>query len=417
MKHTLLICLLVAALFSACSSDDEGGNGSNVISQSVAVNACEVSGVDAKLGLSSSASYLWTMEQAADSAYSLTDTTAASAQFAAAKAGQYVLKLVATDNGSTTICHITVNVSASATAPSPYIAKVFDFLPAPGQFINSLPKWTDGKTKADVIVGCEEYLVGKKNGSTISLGGFGGYITFGFDHTIVNAEGLRDFRVMGNAFYADANPKPGAAKGGSCEPGIVMVAYDKNKNGQPDDDEWYEIAGSEYYKSTTIKNYEITYDRPTTETPDQAGAGNPSSYITINNYIHWTDNQGNGGYKVKNSYHNQSYYPGWITENQLTFKGTLLPNNAVEESGAGSYWVLYAYGYGYADNARNAEDDSAIDISWAVDANGKPVHLPGVDFVKVYCGINQEAGWLGETSTEVAGAYDLHLEGEHIVTK
>jgi hypothetical protein len=22
-----------------------------------------------------------------------------------------------------------------------------------------------------------------------------------------------------------------------------MVAYDKNKNGKPDDDEWYEIAG------------------------------------------------------------------------------------------------------------------------------------------------------------------------------
>ena len=32
-----------------------------------------------------------------------------------------------------------------------------------------------------------------------------------------------------------------------------MVALDKNKNGKPDDDEWYEIAGSEYFKDTTIK--------------------------------------------------------------------------------------------------------------------------------------------------------------------
>ena len=41
-----------------------------------------------------------------------------------------------------------------------------------------------------------------------------------------------------------------------------MVAYDKNKNGKPDDDEWYEIAGSEYNNCKTIKDYEITYYRP-----------------------------------------------------------------------------------------------------------------------------------------------------------
>ncbi len=41
-----------------------------------------------------------------------------------------------------------------------------------------------------------------------------------------------------------------------------MVAYDKNKNGKPDDDEWYEIAGSEYFKNETLKNYNITYFKP-----------------------------------------------------------------------------------------------------------------------------------------------------------
>ncbi|MFV0220190.1 hypothetical protein OBK23_11010 [Empedobacter falsenii] len=38
-----------------------------------------------------------------------------------------------------------------------------------------------------------------------------------------------------------------------------------------------------------------------------------------------------------------------------------------------------------------------------------PVKLLGIDFIKVYTATNQEAGWLGEISTEVAGAYDLHL--------
>lgn len=53
----------------------------------------------------------------------------------------------------------------------------------------------------------------------ITLGGFGGYVVMGFDHTIMNVAGKRDFRVLGNAFYADANPNPNAPEGGSCEPG------------------------------------------------------------------------------------------------------------------------------------------------------------------------------------------------------
>jgi hypothetical protein len=45
---------------------------------------------------------------------------------------------------------------------------------------------------------------------------------------------------------------------------------------------------------------------------------------------------------------------------------------------------------GYADNATNDSDASNIDISWAVDKNGKYVKLPGIDFVKVYSAIRQE---------------------------
>ncbi|MES1923608.1 hypothetical protein MHBO_005212 [Bonamia ostreae] len=48
-------------------------------------------------------------------------------------------------------------------------------------------------------------------------------------------------------------------------------------------------------------------------------------------------------------------------------------------------------------------------IDWAVDSNGNPVELTGVDFVKVYTGQNQQCGWLGETSTEVLGITDLHV--------
>ena len=91
------------------------------------------------------------------------------------------------------------------------------------------------------------------------------------------------------------------------------------------------------------------------------------------------------------------------------FYGTLLPHNAMDESGAGSYWVLYAFPWGYADNRLNTESESDFDIDWAVDAKGNKVHLPGIDFVKIYTGVNQYCGWLGETSTEVMGVNDLHL--------
>lgn len=74
----------------------------------------------------------------------------------------------------------------------------------------------------------------------VSLGGFGGYIVVGFDHTIENKSGLCDFRVLGNAFYAN-----GASDYGSSEPGVIQVCYDANGNGLPDDG-WYEIAGSSY---------------------------------------------------------------------------------------------------------------------------------------------------------------------------
>ena len=44
------------------------------------------------------------------------------------------------------------------------------------------------------------------------------------------------------------------------------------------------------------------------------------------------------------------------------------------------------------------------------DENRQPVNLDFIDFVRVYTGVNQVIAELGETSTEIAGAEDLHLE-------
>lgn len=312
------------------------------------------------------------------------------------------------------------NPPAGSTA---YITKVFDFVPAVGQFTNELPKYVAGDTQETMNQKVLD-AIGNNNRSMISLGGYGGYVVVGFDHTIQNLPGKRDFRVLGNAFYAASNPDPTAPIGGSCEPGIIMVAYDSNGNGKPDDNEWYEIAGSAhedvtkelwYIKADTTgndvklhRNYEITYHKPSAE---------PTTAEAKLQYVKWEDNKGNSGYKVKNGFHNQPYYPEWIQSDKLTFRGTRLPENGINEGGKVAYFVCYKFDYGYADNELNAKDDSAIDISWAVNSKGEKVHLPGVDFIKIYTGVNQENGWLGENSTEVMGVEDLHILGVDIATR
>ncbi len=304
---------------------------------------------------------------------------------------------------------------------SPYISKVFEYNPAPGQFVNTMPQYEEGDTYDDMVAKAATALVGE-NTSMITLGGWGGYVVFGFDHTVLNVAGKKDFRIEGNAF---AN---------SSEPGIVMVSYDVNGNGKPDD-EWYEIKGSanftaeneEWYQLAlekgsdmkTYRNYEMTYHKPKSETPDEIAQEEPEvgdGGAYIKNYIHWTNNIGKEGYKAKNKTHRQSYYPLWINDDKIIFSGIRLAQNSFDESGKGDNFSLKSFNYGYVDNHSNIDDQSAIDIDWAIDRDGNNANLPGINFVKVYTGVDQENGWIGENSTEVGRGTDLHLLGKSIDT-
>ena len=272
-------------------------------------------------------------------------------------------------------------------APTAFANKVFEYIPAPGQFINTTTSaYEDGFSAEQVLERATEKL---KKKSVISLGGFGGTITVGFHQSIRNSKGEYDFRILGNASY-NQNTGTGAL-GGSAEPGIVLVSKDENGNGLPDD-EWYELAGSEYGKDTETRNYEITYYRP------QPASGD----------VRWTDNQGGEGFVYRNSYHQQdSYYPNWIEEDEITFRGTRLKDNAINEGGT---WVGYCYPWGYADNHPYNSEFCQFKIDWAVDKKGIPVILDKIDFIKIYTAINQNTGWTGEISTEVMTVEDLHFE-------
>ena len=318
------------------------------------------------------------------------------------KEGTYNLELKILDPNTPYDFSFTINVLHEEVEYSPYISKVYEYCPAPGQFINEMPRYEEGDTYETILQKAEESISGT-NDIMISLGGYGGYVTFGFDHTVINIPGEKDFRIWGNAFYELLNPDQ---RGGSAEPGIVMVSYDTNCNGLPDD-EWYELAGSEYYKAETRHNYTITYRRPD---PDRIPEEDDSGFLDDINYIPWSASDGASGHMAKNTFHNQSYYPLWIKADNISFTGTRLAPNGIDLSGTGRYYVLYAYDWGYVDNHPNEYDElNSFDISWAVDSEGNKVHLPGVDFVRVYTGLNQYCGWLGETSTELSRAQDLHI--------
>ena len=273
---------------------------------------------------------------------------------------------------------------------SPYITRVFEYHPAPGQFVNKLPEYEAGDTPVTMAKKAEEAITGNKGG-LISLGGFGGYVVMGFDHTIQNVAGKTDFSVLGNAYA------------GNSEPGIVMVSADNNKNGIPDD-EWFELAGSEYDNDETLHDYQITYYKPDenkTPVPHET-----LSYVTDRTYIRWSTNGHGDGYLYKTEFHAQSYYPRWVDEGELRFAGSKLPDNQTIQN---DIYTLFVYDWGYADNVPNNHTNAQFDIDWAADTEGNKVHFSGIDFIKIYTGVHQFNGSIGESSTEVAGVVDLNV--------
>ena len=290
---------------------------------------------------------------------------------------------------------------------SPYIAHVYDYLPAPGQFVNQFPAYKPGFTQDSINALVEASLCGKSIGGTISLGSFGGYIVFGFDHPVVNKHGY-DVKIYGNAIQSQAVPDQA---GGSCEPGIIMVGVDMDDDGVPSNgDKWYEIKGSDYDRCQ--HGFEVTYYKP-----DEDKVKVPHekwSFINDIEYVHWTSNDTSDpeGYVWRNTFHSQPYWPLWREETELTFRGTRLPNSSIDMSnGSGTNWFQPFFGEGYVDNLPNAQEPGFM-IDWAIDEDGNPVSLDHIDFIKVYGAQLDYCGWLGEVSPEVCGAEDLHPDAE-----
>ena len=284
----------------------------------------------------------------------------------------------------------TASILQAGDTASYYATRMISFDPAPGQFMSEV--WAQPGI---------DYALGE-NGTGVSLGGFGGSIILGFDRPIVNHPqnpyGV-DFLVNGNAFS-------GTEYGVWSEPAAVQVMQDKNGNGLPDDGEWYELAGSDYYMSTTLHNVEMTYYNPKHD-------GRAT--------IPWSTNYGINGAMITNKFHEHSFYPADAGFNcnydSITVTGNMIMGcvNLSKPSYVESHRPQL---FGYADNrgfssmdidnvanpydySRNIQD--GFDLSWAVDKNGKHVELDTVHFVRIYTALNQDGGWLGELSSEILG--------------
>jgi len=269
---------------------------------------------------------------------------------------------------------------------SPNAVQVYSFLPAAGQYVN------ENYTAQTMEEACAYALARMQENLYVSLGGFGGSIVVGFDHSIEN-DGDYNFAVK-NTIYSNYS-----------EPGVVWVMQDENGDGLPNDT-WYELKGAETGFDGTLQDYAVTYYRP--DAP-----GKPVS---------WTDNRGGKGsvdYLVQ--YHKQDfYYPLWVKEDSYTLRGTRLEARNYDQSGRGVYWINPDYAWGYADNyspidmlPERATGATAgcnhFRISDAVTYDGQPANLQYIDFVKVQTALNAKSGWLGELSTEICAVIDFNL--------
>lgn len=272
-----------------------------------------------------------------------------------------------------------------------YISQVMEYRPAPGQLINEVPWGTPAAAHS---------IEGDISGS-LSLGAFGGYVIFRFATPVENDPqnpfGV-DFTIFGN-------PMPDWS-----EPGVVWVMKDENENGEADDS-WYELAGSDYWFSTTRKEYSVRYS-------------NPGGELSAD--VPWEDHLGNRGFIRANSVHTQSYYPLLdsfpnIDPLSYTLEGTLL-QGLVYEHPSGMRSVRRAFGYAdnqmrgtgphttpdnpYTRELEHGGGDS-FDIGWAVDQDGVHVALDRIHFIKVQSSMLADGGWLGELSSELTGAVDV----------
>ncbi|MDR0724909.1 MAG: hypothetical protein LBF59_02735 [Prevotellaceae bacterium] len=315
------------------------------------------------VGIDSPAAFEWKVDGATQ-----TETGEYFTFTPSAEGGVYRIAVSEISTGATAEVEVTCtppeDVFFRKDGENKYATQAFYYMPAPGQFVNSI--LATNQTEALNIL---QDWCGKENGF-FHIGAFGGYWIVGFDHSVENKPDVPDIKIKGNAFND------------WCESGIVWVMQDNNGNGQPDDT-WFELKGSETGKTETKQRYALTYYKPAT-----------ADYSAL-----WIDNMGHAGMVSRGG-----GYPKFIAETYYTLVGTCLNSTFGIESGSG-FEISKCYEWGYADG-----DVSEFWIENAVQVDGSPANLKHIDFVKVSTAVNAQGAIVGEISTEAYIPTDMNFD-------
>ena len=300
---------------------------------------------------------------------------------------------------------------ASPAGASPFATRVMDYDPAPGQNVQN-PAFSDPSGALGSPVGGG--ATAADNTKLVTLGGFGGSITLGFDHPIANHAATAanplglDFIVFGNAFFVGGNPNRRWA-----EAAVVFVSRDANGNGLADDP-WYAIPGSHLPAAAAGAVVTRTWDSNTADgtnpplqaawvPPGRAGVWTTSASLlpalfngpVVSNPLGLgSGEEGIFGYADCSP----TLVLGDLDGDGITDDDSL-PAETFYTRPDNPFLVGIDPGSGGGD---------AMDISWAVDiTTGEPAGLMSIDFVKLVCAVDRVNATFGEASTEIGGLAEV----------
>ncbi|MBC7835647.1 MAG: hypothetical protein H7Y88_11190 [Phycisphaerales bacterium] len=275
------------------------------------------------------------------------------------------------------LCVLCVLCGETAAAADDFATRVMAYAPAPGQYVNN-PQFNDPARALGAPIGGGPQNA--DNSKLVTLGGFGGSITLGFDGPVHddprNLLGL-DLIVFGNAFYLQGDVQRRFA-----ECGVLELSRDVNGNGLADD-AWYVVPGSHLGTGDggPIEPPFLLSGGPFTTWPLLLNPGGP-----------------NGEWEVEGVF-------GYADTSPVLTLGDTDADGEVDDAAmiAGAFYTVPDDPLLVGVSSGSGGGD-AIDIAWAVDAaTGAPAGLAQIDFVRITTGLDIEFGNFQEASVEVGG--------------
>ncbi|MGH7131347.1 MAG: GC-type dockerin domain-anchored protein [Phycisphaerales bacterium] len=283
---------------------------------------------------------------------------------------------------------------------------MIDYSPAPGQNVNN-PAYNDPARALSAPIGGG--MLAADNSKVVTLGGWGGSITLGFDHPILNrpptATNPRgcDFIVFGNAFLVGGDPDRRWA-----EPAMIEVSRDANGNDLADD-EWFVIRGSHLPAAPAAAIVTATLhgsDFPAAWLPP----GKDATSVWMVTTYRLDDVVFTAGAVLQNPLAGtgESGVWGYADCGPVLLTGDLDADDVIDNSAAApEHFFTIPTDPMRTGISKFSGGGDAIDISWAVRNDGSPAGLTQIDFVRITTAVNVVRGALGEASSEISGVAEV----------